>query len=430
MPRHDDYAVIVNADYAVLLVKAVLPCIPDNQTHFWQTCEPVNQAVLRHYGLTVTTVRCLRVDYAEGQVTNVYLMEYHDGGLPPDSAWVPAGDLPALPAPVSRDDLPTWLGWLRSDHPNRPTWYRPGFQRDTLARFAGQTNLRIEQIRSWERSHVARVISPEGIRYLKTVPVMFAHEPALTGWLHSHDPNPYPAVLSITPGRDMLTAAYEGQPLIERPELPLWQKALTQYAALQTGLIAHAGTLRGLGVPQRGLDWIGSHLDEFLADDAALTSGTRPLSPDEIRRLRDLTPCFHQACQKLAQFAVPPSLEHGDLWTGQIIVRPDGSFLFTDWSDSAITHPFFSLLFFLAEVDNELPGVTDARQHLTDAYLQPWADFESPARLREALGCAGLLSPMYTVLRYAFDILPRMEMHWEMENMLAYNLRLALESLS
>jgi hypothetical protein len=86
----------------------------------------------------------------------------------------------------------------------------------------------------------------------------------------------------------------------------------------------------------------------------------------------------------------------------------------------------FSLPYFLAEVDNELPGVADARQHLAEAYLTPWTAFEPMLRLLEGYEAVKLLSPLYTALKYAFDILPHMEMRWEMENMLAYNLRLLL----
>jgi hypothetical protein len=133
-----------------------------------------------------------------------------------------------------------------------------------------------------------------------------------------------------------------------------------------------------------------------------------------------------QACAALAGFHIPLSLEHGDLWTGQIIARPDGGFLFTDWSDCAITHPFFSLPFFLAEIENELPGVADAPEQLRDAYLGEWTAYESLPRLLAAYDLACLLSPWYTALRYHRDILPYMETRWEMENMLAYNLRLLL----
>jgi hypothetical protein len=77
-------------------------------------------------------------------------------------------------------------------------------------------------------------------------------------------------------------------------------------------------------------------------------------------------------------------------------------------------------------VDNELPGVPNARERLAEAYLTPWTIFEPMPRLLEAYESVRLLSPLYTSLQYAFDIFPRMEMRWEMKNMLAYNLRLLL----
>ena len=76
--------------------------------------------------------------------------------------------------------------------------------------------------------------------------------------------------------------------------------------------------------------------------------------------------------------------------------------------------------------DADDDGVPDARERLAEAYLTPWTTFEPMPRLLEAYAAVKLLSPLYTSLQYAFDIFPRMEMRWEMENMLAYNLRLLL----
>jgi hypothetical protein len=139
-----------------------------------------------------------------------------------------------------------------------------------------------------------------------------------------------------------------------------------------------------------------------------------------------MRPRLHTACEALGGYNIPLSLEHGDLWTGQIIIRPEGGYIYTDWSDSAITCPLFSLPYFLAEVDNELPGIANARDHLRDAYLREWTAFEPMVRLLEAYESVKLLSPLYTTLQYAYDLLPCMEQRWEMENMIGYNLRLLL----
>ncbi|MBZ0286051.1 MAG: hypothetical protein K8I30_00445 [Anaerolineae bacterium] len=430
IPHYEDYAVILNAECDVLLIDGALPAVASSERHFWQTCEPVNRALKRTYGINVTTVRCVHTDK---ELVNVYLMEYQDDprSVPPGGAWVAPDKLPRLSAPATKTDIQGWLAWFQSDHPQRRDWYRPGFfhriQETLPERFADIRIRRLEQVRSWERSSIICILTDDSPDlYLKTIPPMFAYEPALSAWLYQHHPTLFPTVRDYRSGSDLIMAAYSGKALQELPELGLWEAALTRYAALQVEFASRTDELKTLGVPVRGLDWIAAHIDLLLDDDALLRCGTNPLSEEQIMTLRGLRSRLHAACESLSRYNLPPSLEHGDLWTGQIIVRPEGGFLFTDWSDSAITCPLFSLPYFLAEVDDELTGVPDAREQLAVAYLQPWTAFESMPRLLEAYESVRLLSPFYTSLQYAFDILPRMEMCWEMENMLAYNLRLLL----
>ncbi|MEO8610506.1 MAG: hypothetical protein ABI690_21595 [Chloroflexota bacterium] len=429
IPRYEDYAVILNADDALLLIDGALPAIATTARHFWQTCEPVNRALKRTYGLNVSTVRCVST---EKEFTTIYLMEYQDGKLPPGAVWVAPDKLPRLSAPATAKQIRAWLAWFCSDHPQRRTWYRPGFFRMTAQTLPDRLPdihiRRLEQVRSWERSSIIRILTDDSPDlYLKSVPPMFAHEPALAAWLYQQHPQLFPAVRQHRPAVDFITAAYSGKSLQEMPSLELWQNALAQYATLQVEFASRTHELKALHVPERGLDWIAEHIDMLLDDDVLLGCGTNPLTKEQIAALRALRPRLHAACESLGSYNIPLSLEHGDLWTGQIIVRPEGDgFLFTDWSDSAITCPLFSLPYFLAEVDNELPGVPNARERLIEAYLTAWTVFEPMPRLLEAYEAVKLLSPLYTSLQYAFDIFPQMEMRWEMENMLAYNLRLLL----
>jgi hypothetical protein len=468
-PRCEDYCIILNADHAVLLVENKIPAVGSSDGHFWQTCEPVNRSVRRTFGIDATTVCCLRSDYTPVLITNVYLMEYQSGNLPPAAQWVALDKLPRLQTPVTAQNIRGWIEWFESDHALRQDWYRPGFIKatgDDLPRRLPNIRIRrIEQVRSWERSSIIRILTDDSSDlYLKSVPPMFAHEPALAAWLSARYPNQFPSVRDHRPGCDFIMSAYSGKSLKEQPDLALWQGALAGYAALQVKLAAHTEELQVLGVPERGLDWIAAHIDALLDDEALLSGGNNPLTADQITQVRALRPRLHAACETLQQFNIPPSLEHGDLWTGQIIVRPEGDklqnltpdpsppgrgekeistsdthtaltanqkfasggYIYTDWSDSAITYPLFSLPYFLAEVDNELPGVANAREQLRDAYLSAWTSFEPMPRLLEAYELVKLLSPLYTTMQYAYDILPHMERRWEMENMVGYNLRLLL----
>jgi hypothetical protein len=430
-PRCEDYCIILNADHAVLLVDHKIPAVGSREGHFWQSCEPVNRSVRRTYGIDATTVCCLRSDYSDNRITNVYFMEYQGRKIPLAAQWVTLDKLPRLPAPVTAKNIRGWLDWFEGDHPRRQDWYRPGFFKvaaEELPRRLPDIRIRrIEQVRSWERSSIIRILTDDSSDlYLKSVPPMFAHEPALAAWLSAQYPGQFPIVRDHHPGCDFIMSAYTGKSLKELPDLALWQEALAGYAKIQVELAARTDELRALGVPERGLDWIADHIDGLLDDEAMLNCGHNPLTSEQIAQVRKLRSRLRAACETLGKSNIPLSLEYGDLWTGQIIVRPEGGYIYTDWSDSAITYPLFSLPYFLAEVDNELPGANNAREHLRDAYLSAWTAFEPMPRLLEAYEAVKLLSPLYTTLQYAFDILPRMERRWEMENMVGYNLRLLL----
>ncbi len=426
-PLHHDYALIERTGQLLLLENDYRFTLPQVTTaaHFWQSCAPVNQAIRQHYGLTVTTLRCLNTQYTPGDpplIRNLYAMEWQSGDLPSAGRWVALADLPLLELDTPFD-LPTMQRWIQPSPSARP-WFNPGWyarQMHPIPARLERHGLRLtdnpQQLRSWERGTVIRLPTDAGDLYLKHVPPMFAHEPALTGWLAQHEPDLTPVVLEA--GDDLLMRDYGGQPLLERPDLSLWEAALHTYARLQQRMTSRLDELRRLGVPERGWEWLRQGVATLLTDDAAL----RQLDEASIAQLRGLLPRVESVCDQLADAGLPLSLEHGDLWTGQIIVHK-GRFIISDWSDSAITCPWFSLPFFLAELANELPGVADARVRLEQAYLSAW-DIDAA----QWYPLVELLSPLYTAVRYHADILPAMEQRWEMENMVAYNLRLALRSM-
>src|SRR5690606_29015960 len=135
-------------------------------------------------------------------------------------------------------------------------------------------------------------------------------------------------------------------------------------------------------------------------------------------------------CYDLLEYKVPLSLEHGDLWANNIAMQND-RFVYFDWSDVAITHPFFSLLFFLAEIEIDFPEMPDVRERLLRAYLTPWIHFETIEDLLHATQLAQPLAALHHAIVYYANILPNIETQacWEMENMLPYYLRKLLDLL-
>jgi hypothetical protein len=103
-------------------------------------------------------------------------------------------------------------------------------------------------------------------------------------------------------------------------------------------------------------------------------------------------------CAELARYRVPMTLEHGDLHPWNIAVR-DGAWIVYDWSDSCLSHPFFSMVTMLGRTGS-IADCPDADGRLRDAYLQEWTAFEPMERLREAFDLAQSLGLVHQALGY------------------------------
>ena len=415
-PSYRDYHFIVSGN-TFLAQGNELP-FSENPFHFWQSCEGVN----RLHDIELTTLRCLRILNKEEDnlVCRLYAQEYLGGELPAGWSWRNREDIAQIGPPFQPGDL--IHGWDSLSDTAQVQWYQLGFYEHLTSSFS----LGREQVRSWERSSVWRLHQGAEKQYLKLIPPMFPHEIPLSAWLQNHFPQH--SVQMVESPMGMLMRDYGTNSLIQQQALPIWEEALRVYAQIQEAALPHAAELRALGLPARSLLWVNSVMDNFFADEAMLRGGSYPLSAEDIAMLRAALPQLHQACESLGTFRIPETLEHGDLWAGQIIIQAK-NVLITDWSDSGWTHPFFSLIYFLAEIHNDFASEPGAFESCKRAYLEQWLDHEPMPRLLEAFDQANLLSPLYTALRYYYDILPKMRQRWEMENMLSYNLRFLIKVL-
>jgi hypothetical protein len=211
-------------------------------------------------------------------------------------------------------------------------------------------------------------------------------------------------------GADVLEPDYD-RPL---PPLARWEAAVRCFARLQIEAAAHVGEWLALGCA----DWRGPRLarrfGELAGDDAALGRGESwGLSDAEIRQLRRLVPRVAELCAHLTSVGVPDSLVHLD-FSGRNIVPAGGGFLFYDWSDAAVGHPFFSGANVVRDVrypiEEPTPGPSGvpavvalsgaARQRFVrDAYLEPWTAYAPAEGLRKAFGIAARLRPVWRAVR-------------------------------
>ena len=141
------------------------------------------------------------------------------------------------------------------------------------------------------------------------------------------------------------------------------------------------------------------------------------LSPGERDRLRAQVPDVSEMCQQLSTVAIPETVQHDDLHDGQVFVR-DGRYLFFDWGDSCVSHPFFSMSVTLEGVLawglDDVEGSVDVTP-FRDAYLQPFASFAGRAELEAAHAIAlrlGWICRALNVRRFAVSLDPPDREEW------------------
>jgi hypothetical protein len=118
-----------------------------------------------------------------------------------------------------------------------------------------------------------------------------------------------------------------------------------------------------------------------------LAEPVRGLTPAEQERAVAALPEFESLCRELAGYGIAETIQHDDLHDGQVFFAR-GRYVFFDWGDSCISHPFHSLTVNLraaaAKLDLEPGGAEVGR--LRDAYLEPFGDLREAADLAYRTG--------------------------------------------
>lgn len=286
-------------------------------------------------------------------------------------------------------------------HSTRIPWRQPGWHEQAQqwilaelerlgARPEGPTELLQE--RPW--SIILRVPSSLGVLFFKANIPALRHEAALTRGLWRWRPNCIPEPITVDVERGWMILPDYSPTLRSRIQagegIEHWQRALPVYADFQRSLIPRVKELLSLGAIDRRLAILPA-LYERLLDDTPLLHLDQPNGLDQAsyQRLRDLVPHFNRQCERLAGMGVPETLHHDDFHDGNIFIRDD-NYLFFDWAESCLTHPFFSLVVGLRSIayrfglDETAPEMVDLR----DCYLSGWTEYGSSEHLVEAFHLA------------------------------------------
>ena len=243
-----------------------------------------------------------------------------------------------------------------------------------------------------------RVKTDMGVCFFKACSPALSYEPALTAYLARIRPDISPDLLAIDLSRGWLLMHDSGVPLREfiraEKSLTRWRDILVLFSGLQQEMSAHSAEILTLGIFDRRLARLPGLFADLVSNREAMLIGQPGgLTLDEYTLLQSSVAGFEMMCAELAAFPIPATLHHDDFHDGNLFLQ-DGRVIFTDWGESALAHPFFSLVVMLRGASNSLCLAADAPEldQMREWYLSGWTDtlpieeLRRTARLAERIG--------------------------------------------
>jgi hypothetical protein len=274
-------------------------------------------------------------------------------------------------------------------------WQQPDWQAEAKAWIHSaldkhnlQLTGEIEQphVRPW--STVMTVPTNDEVLYFKASASVFAHETALTDYLARFRPEIFPELLAVDMRHHWMLMRDAGTPLrhFVRTEKSIarWRDVLPLYVELQKAMAERTTHLLALGVMDRRLTQLPEMFENLIADETAmLLDQEESLTSEEYARLKNYGSEFARMCEKLASFGIPESIHHDDFHDANIFIQGDGRIILTDWGESAVTHPFFTLVVIMRSVDNSIgTDFSPESEQVRDMYLQYWTSYAPINELR------------------------------------------------
>jgi hypothetical protein len=212
------------------------------------------------------------------------------------------------------------------------------------ARIAGE----LEQLHLRPWSTVLRVPTADGDLLFEAVWSDSMFEPALTMLLAKLRPERIVEPVAVDPDRGWMLSRDAGMRLRElvhsAADLHHWETVLPAYAGLQLEVAAEAKYLLELGVPDKRLSRIPGLLASLLDDTEALMLDLPDgLTSEELAQVHKQMPEVEAMCRELAELGIPETIQHDDFHDGNVFVR-DGHYVFFDWGDACVSHPFHTLV--------------------------------------------------------------------------------------
>ena len=276
-------------------------------------------------------------------------------------------------------------------------------------------------VRIW--STVMRCNTDSGVVYFKACqPPTETH---MTVFLRGIQPENLPDLVAVDLDKGWMLMRDAGVMLrtyLRSPaNLGLIEPALSLYANLQITVSSHPEQLYQLGALDHRLERLPGMFEKMLSEPAVLRLGEEDgITDEQHRQLLSILPRYREMCQQLQTYPIPQTLHHDDFHDGNIFMSGEPGryrFVFSDWEESCVAHPFFSMMLFLRSVSYSAGFPDEAAEapdrmppelnHLRDIYLQSWQGFENADRLIGIFNLAwrvGMVSRALTWYEFVFSL--------------------------
>lgn len=281
-------------------------------------------------------------------------------------------------------------------------WLQPGWQEqayiwihDRLSEQDIYITGPVEQLHARPWSTVLTVPTDAGLFYFKASAPVLRHEPALTQTLYRWCPDCMLNVLAVDLDRAWMLMP-DQSPMLRalmqsKADLAHWETILPLYAGVQKEMMPRAEELLALGIYDRRLSELPSLFEQLLEDRPALMIDQEDgLTGEQFRRIQALAPRYAEMCTELAESKIPATLHHDDFHDANVFV-PGGRYAFSDWGESCLAHPFFTMLVTLRSIayrfdlaygsaENDFVFAPEILR-LRDVYLSCWPEYGSREEL-------------------------------------------------
>lgn len=257
------------------------------------------------------------------------------------------------------------------------------------------------QITPW--SHVVRFKTTVGYIYLKQTPKAIAIESSVIKILHDRYNVPVAQVISENNQLCCFLMKDAGIKLLDAMKLKfdvtVMCNAVNIFAELQVSVAKKPKVLIDAVIPDWRLERFQDLYIEFIAQqDLLLEDG---LTASELKALSQLTPWIIDVANELLEFSVDQTLLQPDFNVNNILIDENtGKFTVIDLGEIVISHPFFSIINFLYQIQkyNLVTENDPAYVKIRGRYFDNFRQNGSIQHLTECLSLAEQLSHVYVAL--------------------------------